>query len=122
MMIDTDIISDPAMARQVMAECCRINFPDGHAIGLHLVTFNGVQQMFLRAVPFGDGLFVVFDLRDPCPPLGEDIPSHHWHDTDGLVIHHFRLAYPDHHEALAAMTALPIDVLKAAPKRQAIAA
>jgi hypothetical protein len=100
---------------------------NGGCIGLHPVRDRGHDAMYLRAVPHGDCMLIVFDLRDVCPSLDE-IREHHAHDVNGLVLYTFRAAFKTAPEALAAMVARPIDVLTLpalsdlAPGRQAVVA
>lgn len=87
---------------------------DTQTIGIHIVRHNGHDSMYLRAVPHGDALLIVFDLRNVHHELNE-IQRTHPSDVPGLILYTLRAHYTTAPELMAAMLAMPLDVLTIDP-------
>lgn len=88
---------------------------DRGTIGLHIVRHNGHDSMYLRAVPHGDALLIVFDLRSVHAELCE-IQRTHPSDVPGLILYTLRMHFKTLPELMAAMLAEPLDVLTINPE------
>jgi hypothetical protein len=87
---------------------------DQETIGIHIVRQNGHDAMYLRAVPYGDALLIVFDLRNVHTDLNE-IQRTHPSDVPGLILYTLRAHFRTVPELMAACMSFPLDVLTIEP-------
>lgn len=87
---------------------------DKGTIGIHIVRQNGHDAMYLRAVPYGDALLIVFDLRNVHEDLCE-IQRTHPSDVPGLILYTLRGRFKTLPELMAALISDPLDVLAITP-------
>lgn len=99
-------------SHQVQPRRHEVMWADGSSVGLHLVGVNNHAEpdTFLRALQYGTGHWIVFDLRDLSKTLDAEIRSHLPRDVPGLVFYTLRLAYPN----ASAFTVAALAVSKAA--------
>jgi hypothetical protein len=91
MLIDTTPLAHVAGA-DILAEHKLVRWPDGSSAALHQVRhpehMDGSHLALQIAGP--RGAWFVFPVAAVCPPLAEDLRTHHWHDWPGLVYYQLR--------------------------------
>lgn len=91
MLIDTTIIHRHG-GYDVLGQRQTVTWPNGTAVGLHLVQFHGHTDLFLRATQTDDMHWLIVDLRRIARPgLEADVKSLPARDHDGVVMYALRL-------------------------------
>jgi hypothetical protein len=101
MLADTRIIQQHG-PYAVLQQRLDITWPDTSTVGMHPVRLRGRDERYLRALQYDRLLWLVVDVRDLAAALATEIPALPWTDTDGLILHTLRLAYPAGADALRA--------------------
>jgi hypothetical protein len=78
----------------VLALRHEVMFRDGSAVVLHPVAQMGGQHPFQRCLVHR-GHATVFDLRDLCPELGDELPVAYQKDRPGIVFYALRSRFPN---------------------------
>jgi hypothetical protein len=77
----------------VLALRHEVMFRDGSAVVLHPVAQMGGQHPFQRCLVHR-GHATVFDVRDLCPELGDELPLAYQQDRPGMVFYALRSRFP----------------------------
>jgi hypothetical protein len=77
----------------VLALRHEVMFRDGSAVVLHPMAHMGGQHPFQRCLVHR-GHATVFDVRDLCPELGDELPVAYQKDRPGLVFYALRSRFP----------------------------
>lgn len=93
MLIDTAIIHSHG-PYDVLAQCHTVAWPNGSAVGLHLVQVHGHPTLTLRALQHDDLHWLVVDVaRIGGAHLDIDVRSLPRRDTEGVISYHLRQAF-----------------------------
>lgn len=90
---------------EVLAEHKLVRWPDdGGSAALHQVRHaQAMDGTYLALQSQPGGAWLVFPVQAVCPPLAEDLRSHHWHDWPGLVYYQLRAHFGSAGELRAAV-------------------
>lgn len=105
---------------EVLARKHEVMFVDGTAVALHPVRENGHDSLFHRAIVMPNGLRVIFDLRQVCPPLARELPVTPARDVVGTVYYSLRHAFRTTGDLVQSACRMP--VLTWTPAMEALAA
>ena len=100
MLADTRILCRDG-AFTVLHERQPIIFPDRSGAYLHRVRRNGVDETYLRAMPYEGVHWCVFDLRQVAPTIGEDFRLLLGRDHPGVILYTLRSLFPTNAEFIA---------------------